>query len=261
MKSIHLENFPKGLNFKPNSDLISDMSRVRAICSAILSLRKDNNIKVRIPLANVTVYGENLAFLTKYKDVILDETNIKNINFNANISSIGSEVLQINFKTLGAKMGKDLQKIISEYKAGNYQKVNDNTMQIAEFKIEKPDFSNSFQAKNNTTTKFCDGCNCAVEIDTNITEELEQEGIMRDFIRLIQQDRKLSGFNIMDKISIFLNTQDVKVKSVIEQYSEYISSQCLINSIEFENKNTENLYKYLHEINNSEIIIFLQKNV
>ncbi len=260
MISVHLQEFPRNFSLTSDGKLVEEMSKVRAICSTILSMRKDHNIKVRIPLASVVLHGEKLDFLGKYRDIILSETNIKNLLFDGDISKVGSEVLQINFKNLGPKIGKGVQQVLQAHKAGEFSKNADGAILIAGFVIEKCDFSIAFKAKEGTEVRFCHEAGCAIDLDINVTEDLKNEGIMRDFVRLVQQDRKFANFEILDKIHISCEISDAKVQSILESYRDYILAQCLAADLEF-NAKTPTGTRYSHELYDLEIAIFLRKYV
>ncbi len=230
VKSIHLENFPN-ISQKPDYELIANMNAVKNICSNALSIRKDQNIKVRIPLAKLEVFGKKIGFLEKYKDLIASEVNVKLIEISDKIDLVGTEKIDINFKTLGPKVGSDLPKIIKAQKAGEYEKLLSGNLKIAGFEVEKSDFKLTFALSEGIIGRFCENEECVVILDTNITEDLKKEGIARDLIRLIQQDRKDRDFNVADRIKVMINCDDSEILSAINCHKSYISSQCLADGI------------------------------
>jgi len=231
-KSVHLENFPNFGNSRIDNNLIDEMDKIRVICSVASSIRKDVNIKLRMPLFSISIYGDDLHFIEKYRQIILDETNIKKLNIYDNIENIGRKVVKLDLKSLGPKVGKNIQKIIQAQKNNNYKFIDDNTIEIEEIKIKSPDFKIDFETNDVIGVKFCDIAKCAIKLDLNITQELKNEGIMRDFIRIIQQNRKNSKYNVMDKINLIIGVDNQEIHDVIEVFKEYIMSQCLIKDFE-----------------------------
>ncbi|QED23278.1 DUF5915 domain-containing protein [Candidatus Deianiraea vastatrix] len=257
MNSIHLQNFPQ-INAKIDSALIDEIAKIRHICSTALSIRKEANLRVRLPLAKMWIYGKNVDFIGKYRDIILDEINVKSIELSSDISSIGKEVLQINFKTLGPKIGKDIQKVLNAQKNGEYEKMPSGNVKIADIEIEKCDFDLSFLPNDKIATQFSKGADVAVKLDVELTQDLISEGIMRDINRLIQQDRKANGYNVTDRISIQIATHCDEIVNALNLHKTTLMEQCLADS--FEIVPLENLKSYReHEIIDKTIHISLSR--
>lgn len=254
--SVHLNLFPEINKFLINEKLVTEMAKIRAICSTALSIRKEANVKVRMPLNLITIYGENIDFVDTYKEIILEELNVKKVEINKDISLIGSEILSLNLKLLGQKMGKDVQKIISAQKNNQYKKLPDSKIEIAGFILEKSDFEILFKSKDESSAKFCKEINCCIQVDLNITEELKRECVARDFIRIIQDKRKEMNLNIIERINVDFFTNDDFIRNAIFFYKDYISIQCLINNLNFTNE-SDDLFQNV--INDSILYIKINK--
>lgn len=255
MKSIHLEAFPV-ISKKPDLNLISNIDAVRNICSNALSIRKDENIKVRIPLSKLQIFGKSVNFLEKYKDLIQSEINVKSVEIRDEIELVGDEKIEINFKTLGPKVGANLQKIIKGQKEKRYKKLSNGNIEIEGFEIEKSDFKCGFTIKSELNGRFCENEECVIILDTKITKELKNEGISRDFIRIIQQERKDFGLDVSDRIDLSINIEDTETIQAIKEHIDNICFQCLIEKISYDEKNGKEF-----EINEKIIKIVLSKHV
>ena len=84
--SVHLQDFPDVSFLNDEKELISNMDLVRNICSTALSIRDNKNLRVRLPLKSLTIIGKNSSRISPFKDIISDEVNVKEINFEEDIS-------------------------------------------------------------------------------------------------------------------------------------------------------------------------------
>jgi len=259
-KSIHLESFPSIEGLQYDLTLVDEIEKIRHICSTALSIRKENNIRVRLPLNKMSIFGKDVDFIEKYKNIILDEINVKELELSNDIQSVGNEIIQINFKTLGPKIGKNIQKVIQGQKNNKYTKLDNGNIEIDGIVVEKKDFEISFKSYDAQGVQFCNKVSVAVILDINVTENLVQEGIMRDFTRIVQQDRKANDYNVMDKIIISISCNDDEILHSINKHKDYILHQCLADDINILQDDEIEDFK-THEILSKLIKVFLYKNV
>ena len=99
MNSVHLQKFPE-VDYLCNINIIESMDAVRKICNTVLFLRKENNIKVKMPLAELIVHGKNFKLDESYFNIILDEVNVKNIVIVQDIEQIAKPILKINLQII-----------------------------------------------------------------------------------------------------------------------------------------------------------------
>ena len=208
-KSIHLSDFPIFNNDLKNDELVNEIDNIKEIVSLGRSARNKANLKIRQPLSNVDICisDGNDNFVTKYKKQILDELNVKDINIIKNSDEIANSVLKPNFSVLGQKFGKELNAIIAELKSISINKLmkakesNENilimddkyTLTSEDFDIEEtPKENNSLSSNQNIKVSIC----------TKLSDSLINEGLVRDFIRNVQNYRKESDFQVEDRILI-----------------------------------------------------------
>ena len=213
-RSVHLEDWPSLDALPADPALVDAMDRVRAICSAALSLREDTGLRVRLPLARLTVAGAGAQNLESLSDLIADELNVKHVELVTDASALGSTVLRPNAKLLGPRLGKDVQAVIKAAKAGDWTADSAaDGVSVAGHRLEAGEFELALQpheGRTATAVRMLDpegrsiDLGLVVDLDTEVTAELEAEGTARDVIRLIQQARKDGGLDVSDRISLTL---------------------------------------------------------
>jgi isoleucyl-tRNA synthetase len=229
-ESVHLTNFPTAQTAWINADLETSMDLAQRICSLIHSLRKTNRIKVRQPLLKVLIpvlSEKTREQIRSVEDLIKTEVNIKSVEYLDDASGVLSKKVKPNFKALGPKFGKDMKAVaavITAMSAEQLKELEANKTIIADnfdltledVEILTEDLPGYLSAKDNEIT---------VALDVNITPELKQEGIARDFVNRIQNLRKDSGFDVTDKISIALVDSDAEVSTAVNEYKDFISQE------------------------------------
>ena len=248
-ESVHLTDFPNYSESLINKELQTKIRKSQEICSLALSLRKKEKIKVRQPLNKIIIpYRNDLEkeSLTDISEFIKSEINVKNVELVGDSSKILVKKAKPNFKLLGPKFGKDLKivsSIINNLKSDEIEKIENEKALVLENNIEilLEDIEIYFEdiegwqvvSENGTT----------IALDTNINEELKNEGIAREIVNRIQNFRKDSGFNVSDKIIIEIENNNLVEKAIFENI-DYIKNetlavelnfkQTLINAQEFE---------------------------
>jgi isoleucyl-tRNA synthetase len=229
--SIHLQNFPDVTFFQDEKELVVGMDMVREVCSAALFIRDQRNLRVRLPLNKLTIIGKKSARMLQYKDIIADEVNVKNVEIIEEIGDLAEIKLQVNLKKVGAKLGSKLKEINVAIQTNNWKKIADNQVEIAGVILSDDEFEIKLITKNSNNTVALPSNDCLVELDINVTKELEEEGLARDIIRAIQQNRKDANLDVSNHIKIALNSDNDKILAVIKNYQNYIKEQTLGDEI------------------------------
>lgn len=239
--SVHLQDYPDVKFLDDDLDLINDMDLVRSICSTALAIRDNKNLRVRLPLQSLTVIGKSANKIKDFHEIIAEEVNVKEINFIEDISQFADLKLQINFKKIGAKFGAKIKEITQATKENNWQKIDDKTIEIAGIKLVDDDFELKLTTKNYDEKKFVINAlptnDFLVSLNIEITPELEDEGISRDIVRAVQQNRKDANLQITDHIELTIFSDNPRILGVAKNYSDYIKSQVLANNIIISEKN------------------------
>ncbi|MFT5702795.1 MAG: isoleucyl-tRNA synthetase [Rickettsiales bacterium] len=237
--SVHLQDFPDVSFLNNEEDLILDMDTVRQICSAALFIRDQKNLRVRLPLSKLTIIGAKAPRMLAYKDIISDEVNVKNIEIKSEIGDLAEIKLQINLKKVGAKLGSKMKEISMALKAGDWKKIEENKIEIAGEILVDDEFEIKLITKNPHNTTALPSNDCLIELDINLTKELEEEGLARDIVRAIQQNRKDADLNVSSHIKIDLFSENENLLQVIKIYEKYICEQTLTDQISFAKESSQ----------------------
>ena len=238
-ESVHLTDFPISNESQIDTDLVEKTHLAQSITSMVFSLRKKENIKVRQPLQKVMVPvldKKTEEQILAVSELIKQEVNVKELNLINADDAADLIVKQIkpNFKTLGAKLGKDMKAVASEIQNFSSEQIanleKEGKTIVAGHKITLNDVE--ILAKDIPGWTITSEGKITVALDLTITDELKSEGIAREFINRVQNLRKDKGFDLMDKITILLENS-CPFKNQIEENLEYISSEVLADKIEF----------------------------
>jgi isoleucyl-tRNA synthetase len=219
-RSVHLLDWPDPEAFPADDALVTVMDRVRAIASAGLSLRKAKSLRVRLPLAKITVVSDDGAALGEFSEILNQELNVKAVEF----SPLGADSferfgigrkLTVNSRAAGPRIGKQVQTVIKAARAGDWTASGD-TVTVGGVELLPAEFELELQSadSSNAIAFLADGG--FVILDTETTPELEAEGLARDLIRAIQDTRKAAGLQVSDRINLSVigtSTQDVEALS------------------------------------------------
>ena len=201
-ESVHLQDWPDASAFAVDADLVKRMDLARAVCSSAASVRTAKNLRNRLPLATLTVAHAGHAILAPLTGVIAEEANVKQVVFADDPAAFGSEVLVVNPRIVGKRLGPAMKAVLAASKAGQWTRLDDGAAEVAGERIEADEYEVRFQPAGGIAAAPFDGNAGVVVLDTAVTPELEREGLARDFIRLVQVARKDAGFNVADRIAI-----------------------------------------------------------
>lgn len=233
LDSIHLQDYPDVSNINFDDELVKEMDLVKEICSVALFLRDKENLRVRLPLNQIKIIGNDIEDLKKYKDIIADEVNVKNVVFESDIDKIATFVIEVDLKKLGSKYGEKLRDIMKAVKENKWKKADNDKIEIANTILEKDEYSIKLKPKKESKNMQALSNNKAIiELDFNITPELELEGLARDLIRIIQQNRKDANLVLSDRITLSLKTSSQKLIKAIQDNVEYIKNQTLAKELD-----------------------------
>jgi isoleucyl-tRNA synthetase len=228
--SVHLQDWPDASKFALDEALVQRMDLAREVASAAASIRTGKNLRNRLPLAKLTVAHPDHAVLKPLREVIAEEANVKDVQLTDNPSQFGAEVLVVNPRIVGKRVGSAMKDILAAAKGGNWRRVDDGAIEIVNHRIEAGEYEVRFQARQGLDATSFDGNAGVVVLDTHVTPELEREGLARDFIRLVQVARKDAGFNVADRIAIEVKAGPAAAIA-IEAYGDTIREETLATSL------------------------------
>lgn len=263
VESVHLANFPVYNDSLVDKDLEERMALAQDISSLTLSLRKKTSINVRQPLNKILVPVLDSVFqekVEKVKDLILSETNIKDIEFITDTTGIIKKKIKPNFKALGAKVGKDMKLVSSSIQSLTIDQISslESTGELAlagtPYTILLSDVE--IIAEDVEGWQVANLGKLTVALDVHITEELKKEGLSRELINRLQNLRKDKGLEVTDRINVKLTAASEVVNAANENLS-YICTEILADSLVFEDSLTEG---ETIEIDGKELKALIQKN-
>lgn len=235
-RSVHLTDWPDATEFPADDDLVATMDRVREIASAGLALRKARRLRVRLPLARLTVVSDSTG-LAEFESILREELNVKNVSFEpldeGSLERFGiSRKLSVNARALGPRIGKGVQSVIQSAKAGDWVATGD-TVTVGGVELFEGEFElDLHSASESAAISFLTGGGFVI-LDTETTPELEAEGFARDVIRVIQDTRKSAGLNVSDRISLSIVADAAADLTALSAFEATIAAETLATSTRF----------------------------
>ena len=223
--SVHLADWPDAEQFPFDAQLHAGMAQVRDACSTLLSLRKAEGLRVRLPLAKAVIATPDAELLAAHVDILRDELNVKSVELTTDVDAYGSKELVLNPKTLGPRLGGRTQEVIRAHKAGDWTVDGDHAV-VGGIELEPGEFDFRLVSAGVgavATLKASDGL---VVLDTVVTAELEREGLARDLIRQVQQARRDAGLDVSDRIRLEV-TGPADVVAAFETHRELVMAETL----------------------------------
>ena len=234
-RSVHLTDWPDAASFPEDEALVATMDRVREIASSGLGLRKATGLRVRLPLAELTVVAENSADLRAFADILRDELNVKAVAVRElaedSLTEFGIQrKLTVNSRAAGPRIGKQVQQVISAAKAGDWTPSGENVI-VGGIELLPGEFELQLQAADDAQAiTFLPGGGFVL-LDTVTTWELEAEGLARDLIRGVQDTRKAAGFHVSDRIDLTLYFESSSERAGVEPFEDTIAEETLALAI------------------------------
>jgi isoleucyl-tRNA synthetase len=217
------------------------MDMAQRICSLVHSIRKVHKLKVRQPLAQVLVpvLQEHVREqIRRVDDLIKSEVNVKQVNYLDDAAGVLSKKVKPNFKTLGPKFGKDMKAVAALISDMTAESLADlevaGEIQLDGFGISLGDVEILTEDMPGYVTASEGGLTIA--LDQTLSPELIREGMAREFVNRIQNVRKDSGFDVVDKVHIVIQDDSAVWKESIEEFSSYIAQEVQALSIEWVTK-------------------------
>ena len=238
-ESIHLCDFPVANEAWINKELEDDMEDVMNVVVIGRACRNAANIKNRQPIGNMFIKAP-WTLGGFYVDIIKDELNVKNVEFKDDVRAYTSYTFKPQLKTLGPKYGKilnDIRKALAELDGNAAMEQLNNLgylkLNVAgqEIDLEKDDLLiDMAQTEGYVADSYAQ---ITVVLETTLTPELVEEGFVREIISKVQQMRKEAGFEVMDKIAVYLEGND-KLEEIVRKNEEPIKSEVLADEVGYD---------------------------
>ena len=251
-ESVHLQDYPVFDKKMVNEKIEEKMDLVRDIISLGRNAREEAKIKVRQPISKVILDKKSEKTIGDLQSLILEELNVKKIEFTDNLSDYMTFSIKPNFKVCGPIFGSNMGKFTATLNTLSQDEIikleNNEALKL---KVDDKDYDvNKEMVDIRITSK--EGFNASNEksnfiiLDTTLTESLINEGIARELISKVQQLRKNKDFNIVDRINIYYEENE-KLEKVIEEFMDTIKNETL--AIEITKKDNDGEVLDLNGIN------------
>ena len=205
----------------------------------VLALRRKVNIKVRQPLARmiIPILDPHIQEqFEKVRTLVLNEVNVKNVEYIEDTTGLITKKIKPNFKTLGKKYGKLMKEISSVFRTISQKEIaaietagiNGENYNLALSSTEVALEPNDYEVISEDMPGWLVATEgkLTIALDISVTEELKNEGIARELINRIQNLRKDSGFEVTDKIYVVIENKE-GVTEAIKNFGDYVASQTL----------------------------------
>ena len=231
-ESVHLADFPLYDESKINEKIENKMDLVRDLISLGRNVREEVKIKVRQPISEVIIDGKNESIINDLVSLIKEELNVKNVLFANDLNEYMNIDVKPNFKVCGKLFGpnmKEFQEKLTHLTEEEIDKLQNNktivmniagndteiTNEMVELRVSSKEGFNAAHENNNF-----------IILNTKLTDDLIKEGIVRELISKVQNLRKEKNFEIMDRINLYISS-DESILSVIEEYKDMIKKEVL----------------------------------
>ncbi|MBS6031245.1 MAG: class I tRNA ligase family protein, partial [Kocuria rhizophila] len=240
-RSVHLTDWPDASLFPRDEDLVTVMDRTRAISSAGSGLRKANSLRVRQPLAGMTVAVPGAHALEgTFQEIVADELNLRSVTLEdadeVSAADYGiSQELKVNARAAGPRLGKQVQQVIRATKTGDWSVSEEGGVVAGGVELQEGEYElvtvvDDAAASSARAVTVLPGGGFLV-LDTGLTDELRAEGVARDVVRAIQQARKDAALNVSDRIRTRV-AADATTVAAVEANRELVAGETLSEELE-----------------------------
>ena len=237
-ESVHIAKMVESRKELINTELETRMDVAQRVVGLVRSMRAKTNLKTRQPLSRIAVPAskETRRLIEQMNDVILEEINVKTIEFIDESSPIVRKTATANFKLIGPKFGKQVNSVAKRIKEMTSAEVVEldrsgtfaTDVNGSPVTIVREDVTISAQSIEGWLVDSVEGL--TVALDTTLTPELVNEGLAREFVNRVQNMRKDAGLEVTDRIQIQYETSD-RVVQAINRMVEYVKSETLATQI------------------------------
>ena len=259
-KSVHLAEYPKYNQKLIDEHVEKRMDLVRDLISIGRNAREAAKIKVRQPLNEVLIDGKNKDIISDLVALIEEELNVKKVVFADDVNDYMNFMVKPNFKVAGPIFGQSIKKYADSLLNLNVEEITklkngeNITLDVdgVEYEISPDMVDIRISAKEGFDVAMEN--NNFIILNTELTKELIEEGIAREFISKIQNMRKVKEYNIVDRITIYYNG-DEDVKETVNSQKEFIMAETLATDIVFKDSLEEKF-----DLNGHETYLDTEKN-
>ena len=239
-ESVHLADFPLVNESYINEEIETKMDLVRDLISLGRNAREDVKIKVRQPISEVIIDGKNEKLIHDLVPLIEEELNVKKVTFVSDLSNYMNFEVKPNFKVCGKLLGSNIKVFqekltnLTDDEINSLENGKNITIKInSEELVVTPDMVELRVSSKDGFNASHEG-NLFIILNTKLDDKLIEEGIARELVSKVQNLRKESNFNIVDRINLYYEADDFVKQSIID-FEEFIKKETLSINIEAAN--------------------------
>jgi isoleucyl-tRNA synthetase len=228
-RSVHLTDWPAAEELPADAALVGAMDEVRDVVSAALSVRKTRGLRVRLPLAALTVAAPDAERLAPFVDLIADEVNVREVLLTTDLDAVATFTLQAVPAVCGPRLGADTQKVIRAIKAGDWS--DDGGRVVAGgIELREGEYTLRLVPADTERSAALPGDHGLVVLDTRVTPELELEGVARDLVRVVQQARRDAGLHVSDRVRLTVEAPEA-VQEALAAHGPFVQAETLATEL------------------------------
>ena len=258
-ESVHLTDWPDPRPLPEESALVTEMDLVRDVCSAALSLRRQEQVRVRQPLPSLTVAGTGVARLQPYLGLLADEVNVKEVRTSEDLEAFATFRLQVNARAVGPRLGPAMKAVMSAAKRGQWQAEQDGSVTLAGQRLAADEFKLLLDAREGIACQALPSGDAIVVLDFALSDALVQEGKARDLVRVVQQARREAGLRVSDRIRLCLDLPE-DWHEAAKRFQDYLAENTLATELLLAGSlDGTGLFHHAASIGGAEVQVALQK--
>ncbi len=262
--SVHLTDFPQADEELIDKELEEQMYLAQTASSIVLALRRKVNIKVRQPLSRIMIPvldDQQRRNMDAVKSLILNEVNVKELDFVDSTSGMLVKRVKPDFKKLGPRYGKIMKQLAARIQQMDQQEINtleqNGMLKVMIETQEAVITTDDVEILSEDIPGWLVGSEgrLTVALDITLTPELQKEGIARELVNRIQNLRKAKAFEITDRITVRISSHPA-FDEAVNDYAGYICNQVLADAITITHEQWEDLI----DIDDQPLTIRIEKN-
>jgi isoleucyl-tRNA synthetase len=237
---VHLTDFPKSDAALIDEDLDKAIRLAMRIASLGRAARSKGKLKVRQPLARVIVRArpEEAQYLAVISDQVLEELNVKALEV-ATDDALATFKLRPNLPALGPKYGKQIGAIRAALATADAGAVaatlrDGGTVTVGGFTLDETEILVDVEERDGFAVSIDSSGGLMVGLDTDLTPELEAEGMAREIVHRLQNARKAAGLEIEDRITAYISGAPDAVTSALAAHDAYLRQETLSDDVRLE---------------------------
>lgn len=268
--SVHLSDWPTPIDGFEDDGIIAETELSREVIATAMRLRNEQQIKVRQPLSKLYLCckKDDADKINTFEKNILDELNIKSIQYISDVNVLEDKYLTVNFKVAGAVLKQNVNKMKQTLENMSDSDMNSLVLDVeAGGKISVDGWDEEFNAdlfsiqtktKSGIVSSEFNNGSCVAALDIQLTTELIKEGTVRDIIRQCQLIRKEAGYEVEQRVKMAISSDDEFVIGALSDKMEYIKNELLADELRLNSSISSDLQKEV-EIGDSKVTLAVSK--